>query len=39
MGLLTETAKPAKAILGVETIDVVADKGYLRKTGKLQYSI
>jgi len=30
MGLLTETAKPAKEILGVETIDVVADKGYFK---------
>jgi transposase len=27
MGLLTETAEPAKEILGIETIDVVADKG------------
>src|ERR1051326_4823892 len=27
MGLLTETAEPAKEILGVETIDVVTDKG------------
>src|SRR6201988_5246278 len=30
MGLLTETAEPAKAILGVETIAVVADKGYFK---------
>jgi transposase len=30
MGLLTETAKPAKEILGVETIDIVADKGYFK---------
>lgn len=30
MGLLTETAEPAKQILGVETIDVVADKGYFK---------
>ena len=30
MGLLTETAEPAKEILGVETIDVVADKGYFK---------
>jgi transposase len=30
MGLLTETAEPAKDILGVETIDVVADKGYFK---------
>jgi transposase len=30
MGLLTETAKPAKEILGVETIAVVADKGYFK---------
>src|SRR3954453_5903864 len=30
MGLLTETAQPAKEILGVETIDVVADKGYFK---------
>ena len=30
MGLLTETAKPAKETLGVETIDVVADKGYFK---------
>jgi hypothetical protein len=30
MGLLTLTAKPARAILGVERIDVVADRGYLK---------
>jgi transposase len=30
MGLLTETAEPAKEILGVETIDVVADRGYFK---------
>ena len=30
MGLLTVTAEPAKEILGVETIDVVADKGYFK---------
>jgi transposase len=30
MGLLTETADPAKEILGVATIDVVADKGYFK---------
>src|ERR687886_190591 len=30
MGLLTETAEPAKEILGVEAIDVVADKGYFK---------
>jgi hypothetical protein len=30
MGLLTETAEPARQILGVETIDVVADKGYFK---------
>jgi transposase len=30
MGLLAETAKPAKEILGVETIDAVADKGYFK---------
>src|SRR4051794_37335517 len=29
-GLLTETAAPAKEILGVETIDAVADKGYFK---------
>ena len=30
MGLLTETAEPARAILDVETIDVVADRGYFK---------
>src|SRR5215211_7579519 len=30
MGLLTETAEPAKEILGVATIDVVADMGYFK---------
>ena len=30
MGLLTKTAEPAKEILGIETIDVVADKGYFK---------
>jgi transposase len=30
LGLLTETAEPAKEILGVETISVVADKGYFK---------
>jgi hypothetical protein len=30
MGLLTETAEPAKESLGVETIDVVTDKGYFK---------
>ena len=30
MGLLTQTAEPARAILGVETIDVVADRGYFK---------
>jgi transposase len=30
MGLLTETAEPAKEILGVATIDVVADKGFFK---------
>jgi len=30
MGLLTETAEPVKQILGVDTIDVVADKGYFK---------
>ena len=30
MGLLTETAEPAKEILGIETIAVVADKGYFK---------
>jgi len=30
MGLLTPTAEPAKAALGVETIAVVADRGYFK---------
>jgi len=30
MGLLTQTAEPAKDVLGVETIAVVADKGYFK---------
>src|SRR6202044_2702471 len=30
MGLLTETSEPARKILGVETIDVVADRGYFK---------
>jgi len=30
MGMLTQTAEPAKQVLGVETIDVVADKGYFK---------
>jgi transposase len=30
MGLLKETAEPAREILDVETIDVVADKGYFQ---------
>ena len=30
MGLLTQTAEPAKAILGVERIDVVGDRGYFK---------
>jgi transposase len=30
MGLLQQTAEGARALLGVETIDVVADKGYFR---------
>jgi IS5 family transposase len=30
MGLLTQTAAPAKEVLGVETIEVVADKGYFK---------
>ena len=30
MGLLTQTAEVAKEILGVETIDVVADRGYFK---------
>jgi transposase len=30
MGLLKETAEPARPILGVERIDVVADRGYFK---------
>ena len=30
MGLLTETAEPAKELLGVEQIAVVADRGYFK---------
>ena len=30
MGQLTQTTEPAKEVLGVETIDVVADKGYFK---------
>ncbi|MBV8132184.1 MAG: IS1182 family transposase [Alphaproteobacteria bacterium] len=30
MGLLTQTAEPAREILGIETIDVVADRGYFK---------
>jgi len=30
MGLLTQTAEPAKDVLGVETIAVVTDKGYFK---------
>ncbi|MGP0009219.1 MAG: IS1182 family transposase [Methylocella sp.] len=30
MGLLAQTAEPARAILEVETIDVVADRGYFK---------
>jgi len=30
MGLLTQTAEPAKEALGVETIEAVADKGYFK---------
>ena len=30
MGLLTQTAEPARAILDVETIGVVADRGYFK---------
>src|SRR5271154_959890 len=33
MGLLTQTAEPARDILGVETIDVVADRGYFQNRG------
>jgi transposase len=30
MGMLTQTAEPAKEILGVDTIEAVADKGYFK---------
>jgi transposase len=30
LGLLTQTAEPAKEVLGVENIDVVADRGYFK---------
>ena len=30
MGLLAQTAEPARQVLGVETIDVVADRGYFK---------
>lgn len=30
MGLLQQTAEPAREVLGVEKVDVVADKGYFR---------
>jgi len=30
MGLLKETAEPARVILDVENIDVVADRGYFK---------
>jgi transposase/IS5 family transposase len=30
LGLLTQTAEPAKDVLGVETINVVADRGYFK---------
>src|ERR1700760_3978822 len=30
MGLLTQTAEPAREILDVETLDVVADRGYFK---------
>jgi hypothetical protein len=30
MGPLTQTAEPAKAVLGVERIDAVADRGYFK---------
>ena len=30
MGMLTQTVEPAKEVLGVETIDAVADKGYFK---------
>jgi transposase len=30
MGLLKQTAEPARAVLGIERIDVVADRGYFK---------
>jgi Transposase DDE domain len=30
MGLLTQTGEPAREVLGVEAIDVVADRGYFK---------
>jgi transposase len=30
MGLLTQTAEPAKEVLGMERIAVVADRGYFK---------
>ena len=30
LGLLTQTAEPAREVLDVETIDVVADRGYFK---------
>jgi hypothetical protein len=30
MGLLTQTAEPARAILDIETIDIVNDRGYFK---------
>ena len=33
MGMLTQAAEPAKEVLGVETIEVVADKGYFKIEG------
>jgi hypothetical protein len=32
MGQLMQTAEPAQEVLGVETIDVVAEKGYFSKS-------
>ena len=34
MGLLTQTAEPARQVLGVETIDVVADRALLQGRGR-----
>ena len=33
MGLLAQTAEPAKEVLGVERIAVVADRGYFKSRG------